>query len=54
MGINPEKSLKKTLDVHARDACAKPGSGIRLPPPRGLPACGEPFREPAALTVSSR
>jgi len=52
MGINPEKSLKKTL-MSMRETMHKPGMEFALPP-AGLPACGEPFRVVGCATVSSR
>jgi hypothetical protein len=42
MGINPEKSLKRTLSS-MRDSVLKPGLEFAVPA-QGLPACGEPFR----------
>ncbi len=41
MGINPEKSLKRTLDS-MRESALRPG--LEIPPlPAGVPECGEPF-----------
>jgi hypothetical protein len=42
VGINPEKSLKKSL-TEMRDSVSKPGIQFAKPP-AGLPECGEPFR----------
>lgn len=52
MGINPEKSLKHTLNS-MRETMHKPGMEFALPP-TGLPACGEPFRVAGCVSVSSR
>jgi hypothetical protein len=52
MGINPEKSLKKTL-AYMRENLHKPGLEFALPP-AGLPECGEPFRPSGCAAVSSR
>ena len=42
MGINPEKSLKRSLES-MRDSVLKPGAEFPAPA-SGLPECGEPFR----------
>lgn len=52
MGINPEKSLKKTLS-YMRENMHKPGMEFALPP-AGLPECGEPFRPAGCTAVSAR
>jgi hypothetical protein len=52
VGINPEKSLKKTLNS-MRETMHKPGMEFALPA-AGLPACGEPFRVAGCVSVSSR
>jgi hypothetical protein len=52
MGINPEKSLKKTL-TYMRENLHKPGLEFALPP-SGLPECGEPVRLAGCSVVSSR
>jgi len=52
MGINPEKSLKHSLNS-MRESVLKPD--LRVPPlPEGLPACGAAFRPAVCATVSSR
>ena len=51
VGINPEKSLKKSLGS-MRDSLLKPGA--QFPgPPAGLPECGAPFH-PEAVPVTQR
>jgi hypothetical protein len=52
MGINPEKSLRKTL-TYMRENMHKPGLEFALPP-AGLPACGEPVRLAGCAAVSAR
>jgi len=52
MGINPEKSLKKTL-TYMRENMHKPNMEFALPP-TGLPECGEPVRVTGCAEVSSR
>jgi hypothetical protein len=52
MGINPEKSLKKTL-ADMRENMHKPGLEFALPS-TGLPACGEPIRVAGCVSVSTR
>jgi len=52
MGINPEKSLKKTL-TYMRENMHKPGMEFALPP-AGLPACGDPLRLAGCAAISSR
>jgi len=52
MGINPEKSLKKTL-TYMRENMQKPGMEFALPP-AGLPECGEAFRPGGCTAVSAR
>jgi hypothetical protein len=52
VGINPEKSLKKTLSS-MRETMHKTGLEF-APPASGLPACGEPFRPAGCVSVSSR
>jgi len=50
MGINPEKSLRHSLDS-MRETLLKPG--LQFPsPPAGLPECGEPYR-PGGCAVAS-
>jgi hypothetical protein len=50
MGINPEKSLKRSLES-MRETLEKPGS--QFPgPATGLPECGEPYH-PAGCTTAS-
>jgi len=49
-GINPEKSLKKTLE-QMRESQLKPGL-VFAGPPAGLPDCGEPYRAPGCAAVS--
>ncbi len=50
-GINPEKSLRKTL-TSMREAVSQPRD---FPlPPTGLPACGEPVRITGCTTESRR
>jgi hypothetical protein len=51
MGINPEKSLKKTLGS-IRETVSNKGLQF-APPPAGLPACGEPVRG-AGCALQSR
>ena len=49
MGINPEKSLKKTL-TSMRESVLKPG--LQIPrPPAGVAACGEPYRPNGCSTA---
>ena len=43
MGINPEKSLRKTLES-MRESHAQAGRWSSPRPPAGLPDCGEPVR----------
>jgi hypothetical protein len=51
MGINPEKSLRRTLE-DMRDSARN--TTLRIsPPPQGVAACGEPFR-PAGCAATSR
>jgi hypothetical protein len=50
MGINPEKSLKKTLDS-MRESLLKPGQEFARPP-SGLPDCGEAVRMSGCPTPS--
>ncbi len=52
MGINPEKSLKKTL-TYMRENMHKPAMEF-APPPAGLPECREPVRLTGCAVVSSR
>jgi hypothetical protein len=52
VGLNPEKSLKKTLES-MRDSLLKPGLEFAKPP-AGLPICGAPVPAPSCNTVSSR
>jgi len=50
MGINPEKSLRHSLDS-MRETLLKPG--MQFPsPPAGLPECGEPYH-PGGCAVQS-
>ena len=49
-GINPEKSLKKTLE-EMRESQLKPGLDFALPP-AGLPDCGDPYRALGCPAVS--
>ncbi|MGO9270186.1 MAG: hypothetical protein ACLQOO_08030 [Terriglobia bacterium] len=50
MGINPEKSLRHSLDS-MRETLLKPG--LEFPsPPAGLPECGEPYH-PGGCAVQS-
>ncbi len=50
MGINPEKSLRHSLDS-MRETLLKPG--LQFPnPPAGLPECGEPYH-PGGCAVQS-
>ncbi len=51
MGINPEKSLKHSLES-MRATLLKPGLQF-APLPSGLPACGEPYRPAACENKSS-
>ena len=51
-GINPEKSLKKTLEA-MRESQLKPGLAYALPP-AGLPDCGDPYRAGGCPAVSKR
>jgi hypothetical protein len=51
MGINPEKSLRKTLES-MRESLLKPGMDFARPP-SGMPGCGEPVRM-AGCTAGSR
>ncbi|HWC97658.1 MAG TPA: hypothetical protein VG456_12930 [Candidatus Sulfopaludibacter sp.] len=51
MGINPEKSLKKTLEA-MRESASKKDLQFAAPP-AGLPACGEPFRPAVCTTISA-
>jgi len=51
-GINPEKSLKKSLGS-MRETLTKPGMEFPLPP-AGLPSCGQPVRIPGCALQSSR
>ncbi len=51
MGINPEKSLKHSLES-MRETLTKPG--MQFPgPPTGLPECGEPYRPAGCVAASS-
>jgi hypothetical protein len=50
MGINPEKSLKKTLES-MRESQLKAGLDFAKPP-AGTPACGEPVRMAGCMTSS--
>jgi len=52
MGINPEKSLKKTL-ASMRESVLNPALQF-ADPPSGLPECGEPYRPAGCATVSAR
>lgn len=51
IGINPEKSLKKSL-ASMRETLEKAGLQFALPP-TGLPECGEPYRPAGCATVSA-
>ena len=51
-GINPEKSLKKSLGS-MRETLTRPGMEFALPP-AGLPSCGEPVRVTGCALQSSR
>lgn len=51
MGINPEKSLRKSLES-MRESQLKPGVDFARPP-SGVPSCGEPVRM-SGCTASSR
>jgi hypothetical protein len=51
-GINPEKSLRKTLDQMRESLLNAQLEPAR--PPEGLPACGEPYRVPACPSTASR
>jgi hypothetical protein len=49
MGINPEKSLKHSLEA-MRESILKPG--LEIPPlPEGLPACGPPVARPSGCAT---
>ena len=49
MGINPEKSLKHSLEA-MRESILKPG--LEIPPlPEGLPACGTPVARPSGCAT---
>jgi hypothetical protein len=52
MGINPEKSLKHSLNS-MRESVLKPGLQI-APLPEGLPDCGAAFRPGACSSVAAR
>jgi len=52
VGINPEKSLKKSL-ASMRESLLKPGLEFAAPP-AGMPACGEPVRLAGCALQSSR
>ena len=48
MGINPEKSLKHSLEA-MRESILKPG--LEVPPlPEGLPQCGSPVARPSGCS----
>jgi hypothetical protein len=48
LGINPEKSLKHSLES-MRESILKPG--LQIPTlPDGLPECGDPFRPGVCVT----
>lgn len=52
MGINPEKSLKHSLES-MRETMLKPG--LQVPPlPSGLLPCGEPFRPGGCAAASAK
>jgi hypothetical protein len=51
-GINPEKSLKKSLEL-MRETMTKPNMEFALPP-AGLPDCGAPYSTPACPTSAAR
>ena len=51
-GINPEKSLKKSLSS-IRETLTRPGMEYSQPP-SGKPVCGEPVRAPACGSPSTR
>ncbi|HEV2448696.1 MAG TPA: hypothetical protein VGS58_22340 [Candidatus Sulfopaludibacter sp.] len=51
-GINPEKSLKKSLGS-MRESVEKPGMEFALPP-AGKPDCGEPVKPPACTLQSEK
>ncbi len=51
MGINPEKSLRKTL-TEMRDSALK--SSLQLSPPANAPDCGEQFRPTGCAQVTQR
>ena len=51
MGINPEKSLKKTLES-MRESVSNKSLQFALPP-TSVPACGEPFRPSVCSTISA-
>jgi hypothetical protein len=51
MGINPEKSLRHSLEA-MRQAVSKPG--LEIPPaPEGLAACGAPAPRPEGCAPSA-
>ena len=50
-GINPEKSLKKSLE-QMRESLVKPGLEFARPP-AGMPDCGDPYRLPGCA-ISAR
>ena len=52
MGINPEKSLKRTLDS-MRESVLRKDLQFALPP-SGLPDCGEAFRPSACISAQLR
>ncbi|MBZ5583850.1 MAG: hypothetical protein LAQ30_16900 [Acidobacteriia bacterium] len=52
MGINPEKSLRHSLEA-IRTSLTKPGLQF-APLPSGLPACGEPYKPAGCTKVSER
>ena len=51
-GINPEKSLRKTLE-QMRESLLDPRLEPERPP-EGVPACGEPYRVPACPASAAR
>jgi len=51
-GINPEKSLRKTLE-QMRESQVKPGLEFARPG-AGLPDCGEPYRSAGCPASASR
>jgi hypothetical protein len=52
MGINPEKSLKRSL-ASIREAVLNPRLQFAAPP-AGQPGCGEPYRPAGCVTVTVR